>query len=193
MLTDAKIKKLRPQDKRYRLHDADGLLLEVRPNGSKSWVLRYTEGGKRRDKALGRYPAMSLREARQAANDALLLIQRGENVFIVSASAVNYRHEQKNLPRRYQSRAICASPSPAGKSRKRTAPRQVDLYDVFCAILYLQRTGCSWRALPGDFPKWRTVHSYFQRWTGPRESGISILEEALKKSGSCGAPQAGAP
>ena len=59
------------------------------------------------------------------------------------------------------------------------------------AILYLQRTGCSWRALPGDFPKWRTVHSYFQRWTEPRESGISILEEALKKSGSCGAPQAG--
>ena len=38
-----------------------------------------------------------------------------KNVFIVSASAVNYRHEQKNLPKRYQSRAICASPSPAGK------------------------------------------------------------------------------
>ena len=50
------------------------------------------------------------------------------------------------------------------------------------AILYLQRTGCSWRALPGDFPKWRTVHSYFQRWTEPRESGISIFEEALKKN-----------
>ena len=63
----------------------------------------------------------------------------------------------------------------------------------FVPILYLQRTGCSWRALPGDFPKWRTVHSYFQRWTEPRKSGISILEEALKKSGSCGAPQAGAP
>ena len=38
-----------------------------------------------------------------------------KNVFIVSASAVNYWHEQKNLPKRYQSRAICASPSPAGK------------------------------------------------------------------------------
>ena len=62
----------------------------------------------------------------------------------------------------------------------------------FVPILYLQRTGCSWRALPSDFPKWRTVHSYFQRWTEPRESGISILEEALEKSGSCGSPQAGA-
>ena len=48
------------------------------------------------------------------------------------------------------------------------------------AILYLLRNGCAWRALPGDFPKWRTVHSYFQRWTEPRESGISILEESLK-------------
>ena len=36
------------------------------------------------------------------------------------------------------------------------------------------------------------MHSYFQRWTEPRESGISILEEALEKSGSCGSPQAGA-
>ena len=48
------------------------------------------------------------------------------------------------------------------------------------AILYLLRSGCAWRALPGDFPKWRTVHSYFQRWSESRESGISLLEEALK-------------
>ena len=67
-------------------------------------------------------------------------------------------------------------------ARRRTAPRKVDLYDVFCAILYLLRNGCAWRALPGDFPKLRTVHSYFQRWSEPRESGISILEEALKKA-----------
>ncbi|WP_308019759.1 hypothetical protein, partial [Neisseria mucosa] len=32
-------------------------------------------------------------------------VLRPQNVFIVSASAVNYRHEQKNLPKRYQSRA----------------------------------------------------------------------------------------
>ena len=85
MLSDVKVRAAKAQAKRYRLHDADGLLLEVRPTGSKSWVLRYTEGGKRRDKALGRYPAMSLREARQAANDALLLIQRGEKPFILPA------------------------------------------------------------------------------------------------------------
>ena len=65
-------------------------------------------------------------------------------------------------------------------ARKRTAPRKVDLYDIFCAILYLPRTDCARRALPGNFPKWHTVHSCFQRWADPRETGISILEEALK-------------
>jgi transposase len=46
-------------------------------------------------------------------------------------------------------------------ARKRTKPRRVDLYEVWCGVLYLLRTGCQWRALPKDFPKWRTVHSYF--------------------------------
>ena len=69
-------------------------------------------------------------------------------------------------------------------ARKRTAPRRVDLYDVFCAVLYLLRNGCTWRALPGDFPKWRTVHSYFTIWSEERQGG-SLLEQALKK---CGIP-----
>ena len=53
------------------------------------------------------------------------------------------------------------------------------LYEVFCAELYLLRTGSQWRALPSDFPKWRTVHSYFAIWSEPREGG-SLLEQALK-------------
>ena len=67
-------------------------------------------------------------------------------------------------------------------ARKSTRPRSVDLYEVFCAVLYLLRTGCQWRALPSDFPKWRTVHAYFAIWSEPREGG-SLLEQALKKSG----------
>lgn len=65
-------------------------------------------------------------------------------------------------------------------ARKSTRPRSVDLYEVFCAVLYLLRTGCQWRALPSDFPKWRTVHAYFAIWSEPREGG-SLLEQALKK------------
>ncbi|OUB07940.1 transposase [Bacillus thuringiensis serovar yunnanensis] len=38
---------------------------------------------------------------------------------------------------------------------KRTSPRKYDLYDVFNALLYVLSTGCQWRALPKDYPKWR--------------------------------------
>lgn len=76
-------------------------------------------------------------------------------------------------------------------ARKKTCPRKVDLYEVFCAILYLLKSGSQWRMLPPDFPKWRTVHSYFQIWSEPREEG-SLLEQALKKSGWCGPRETGA-
>lgn len=76
-------------------------------------------------------------------------------------------------------------------ARKKTAPRKVDLYEVFCAVLYLLRTGCQWRALPSDYPKWRTVHSYWAIWSESREGG-SLLEQALKKSGWRGPRETGA-
>ncbi|MFC6842117.1 IS5 family transposase [Xanthomonas theicola] len=66
------------------------------------------------------------------------------------------------------------------QARKRTKPRTVDLYDVWCAVLYLLHTGCQWPALPSDFPKWRTVHCYFAKWSEPDDEGVSLLERALK-------------
>ena len=66
--------------------------------------------------------------------------------------------------------------------RKRTKPTTVDLHEVFCAVLYVLRTGCQWRFLPSDFPKWQTVYSYFAKWREPGEDGSSALELALKKS-----------
>ncbi|MDP2095574.1 MAG: IS5 family transposase, partial [Hydrogenophaga sp.] len=66
--------------------------------------------------------------------------------------------------------------------RRRTKPTTVDLYEVFCAVLYVLRTGCQWRMLPRDFPKWVTVYSYFSKWRKPAKDGVSALELALKKS-----------
>ena len=48
------------------------------------------------------------------------------------------------------------SPKPGGR------PRSVDLREVVNAVLYLSRTGCSWRQLPHDFPPWGTVHWYYR-------------------------------
>ena len=67
-----------------------------------------------------------------------------------------------------------------GSARKQTRPRTVDLYEVFCAVLYLLKSGCQWRMLPEGFPEWRTVHAYFQIWSETREEGSSLLEQALK-------------
>ena len=46
-------------------------------------------------------------------------------------------------------------------ARKKTRPRSIDLYDVFCGVLYVLKSGCQWRMLPKEFPKWRTCHYYF--------------------------------
>ncbi len=64
-------------------------------------------------------------------------------------------------------------------TRKKTKPRTVDLYEVFCAVLYLLKSGCQWRMLPGEFPKWRTVHSYFAQWSELDQDGISVLERPV--------------
>ena len=78
------------------------------------------------------------------------------------------------------------------QARKQTKPRTIDLYEVWCAVLYLLRTGCQWRALPSDFPKWCTVHSYFAKWSEPDANGVRLLEQALKKSGWHGPRETGA-
>ena len=64
MLSDAKIKAAKPKSDKYKLFDRDGLFLLVQPNGSKLWRMRYQFLGKRRELALGKYPGMSLKDAR---------------------------------------------------------------------------------------------------------------------------------
>ena len=76
--------------------------------------------------------------------------------------------------------------------KKKTRPRSIDLYEVFCGLLYLLKSGCQWRMLPEVFPKWRTVYYYFVEWNKPDQEGVSLLERALKKSGWRGPHQTGA-
>jgi transposase len=69
---------------------------------------------------------------------------------------------------------------------KKTDTRTVDLYEVFCAVLYLLKSGCQWRMLPSDFPKWCIVHHYLSLWSLKPEGGTSLLEQGLKISSWCG-------
>ena len=68
-LTDVLCKKALPQEKQYRISDINGLSLRVDPNGKKYWSIRYTENGQRKSKALGIYPDLSLKRAREIALD----------------------------------------------------------------------------------------------------------------------------
>jgi len=38
------------------------------------------------------------------------------------------------------------------------------MWEVLNAIFYVLCEGCRWRALPGDFPAWQTVYTYFRNW-----------------------------
>lgn len=42
--------------------------------------------------------------------------------------------------------------------------RKYDLREIVNAILYVVKTGCQWRMLPGDFAKWEIVYYYFSSW-----------------------------
>ncbi|MDO8671715.1 MAG: IS5 family transposase [Dehalococcoidia bacterium] len=67
-------------------------------------------------------------------------------------------------------------------ARKRTHPRTYDLCDVWNGLNYVLKTGCQWRALPHDYPKWRTVHEYFSIWkTTSKGEKQSILDKVFKK------------
>ena len=69
------------------------------------------------------------------------------------------------------------------RARKKTKPTTVDLHEVFCGVAYVLKSGCQWRMLPSDFPKWRTCYDYRQKWSARDANGFSLLEEALKKCG----------
>ena len=43
-------------------------------------------------------------------------------------------------------------------------PRTTNLRAVLDAIFYVLRSGCPWRMMPGDFPAWQTVYTYFRNW-----------------------------
>lgn len=67
MLTVKQIEAAKPKEKPYRLLDANGLYLYVPASGKKVWQLRYKLAGKEKVMTVGKYPFVSLQEARDKA------------------------------------------------------------------------------------------------------------------------------
>src|SRR3954469_23517322 len=58
-------------------------------------------------------------------------------------------------------------------------PRKADLRDVLDAILYILRTGCQWRYLPGDLPPKSTVWRYFDQWR--KDGTLDAIHDLLRR------------
>ncbi len=69
-------------------------------------------------------------------------------------------------------------PTPEGHGR----PRLHSLREILNAIFYVLRSGCAWRLLPHDFPRWPTVYWYFRKWRidGTWERINRALRERLR-------------
>ena len=76
-LTDAAIKQALPQETDYWLTDAQGLRLLVKTNGSKYWWLKYRLDGKQKTLAVGIYPVITLKAARERTIEAKRLVAQG--------------------------------------------------------------------------------------------------------------------
>lgn len=76
-LTDTKLKALKPSGKVQKLSDGGGLYIHVSPAGGKLWRLFYRFDGKQKTLALGKYPEVSLADARKLRDEARALIAQG--------------------------------------------------------------------------------------------------------------------
>lgn len=77
MLTDLKIRSLKPTGKAYKQYGQRGLYLEVAKSGSKLWRLRYRFAGKSKLMSLGQYPVVGVAEARRKRDGYLEQIRDG--------------------------------------------------------------------------------------------------------------------
>ena len=70
-------------------------------------------------------------------------------------------------------------------------PASVERREIVNAVLYVVRNGCSWRALPHDFPKWQTVYHYFRLW---RDDGTwQTIHDTLREQVRASAGRAASP
>ncbi|HWL52837.1 MAG TPA: integrase arm-type DNA-binding domain-containing protein [Chthoniobacteraceae bacterium] len=93
-LTDRFVKTVKPKEKAYKLTDGGGLYLQVQPNGSKLWRLRYYFLGKEKLLSIGSYPTVTLAEARAKREEVKKLLVNGHD------PAVQKREEKREAIRK---------------------------------------------------------------------------------------------
>jgi hypothetical protein len=67
---------------------------------------------------------------------------------------------------------------PLFETKKSAKPPGLDLYEVFCAMLCVLKTGATWRVLPDSLPNWNATCRHFRSWPEKGESGKSAIDNA---------------
>lgn len=78
-LSSTQVDKIKPQDKDYKLSDGDGLYLLVKKIGSKLWRMDYSFDKKRKTISFGKYPDISLKQAREKRAEVRSLLAQEQD------------------------------------------------------------------------------------------------------------------
>ena len=76
-LTEAKVKNAKARDRNYKIQDGNGLYLFVSVAGGRTWRYDYAFNGSRKTLTIGKYPSVSLKEAREKHNAAMNALASG--------------------------------------------------------------------------------------------------------------------
>ncbi len=86
-LTNTQCQNAKPKEKSYKLGDSAGMYLEIMPNGSKYWRMKYRHLDKEKRLALGVYPDVTLAEAREKRDAAKKILAGGIDPSIAKKQA----------------------------------------------------------------------------------------------------------
>jgi hypothetical protein len=122
-LTDIQPRTAKPREKPYKLTDGGGLHLLIKPDGAKYWRMGYRFGGVERTLAFGKYPDISLADARKARSAARAKINAGidpsqakriDKINQASSNANTLRNNSRNQSRE----SLRDFQNPSGLQRK---------------------------------------------------------------------------
>ncbi len=103
-LTAIQCKNAKPKEKPYKLADGGGMYLEIMPNGSKYWRMKYRIHNKEKRFAIGVYPEISLLEAREARDKAKKLVK--QNIDPVEAKRQQKHDAAENAANTFKAVAL---------------------------------------------------------------------------------------
>lgn len=153
LLTDAKLRAVKPADQAFKLSDGGGLFLLVQSSGSKLWRWKYRIDGKENLFAIGPYPNIGLAEARAARDAARVLVKQG----------IHPAHDRKDIKRRNLE---------AQEERKRA--KESSFAKISAA--YLAEVKSSYT--PGSY---RAKDSRIRQYLAPKLDALPISEIGVKE------------